>query len=217
MDTRIDKPRDTKSCFAAALSTDADTARAIDEVCERAGHQLGGGADLAMVFVSHHHGPEFAPVAAGICDRTGAKHLIGCTGEAIVGGGREVEHGPALSLWLAHLPGATVRSMHLQYAETPEGSTFVGWPDDLPQRWPERSTLFLLGDPFSFAADVKSLAHQRLILLREVLENLLQPLERRLPAQLFDDVALGFGDDEMMSDGATALAHNAADLNGPMD
>jgi small ligand-binding sensory domain FIST len=43
--------------------------------------------------------------------------------------------------------------MHLEYSETPEGSTFVGWPDALPQRWPEGSALLLVADPFSFAVD----------------------------------------------------------------
>jgi small ligand-binding sensory domain FIST len=139
--------------FAAALSTNVRTDQAIAEVCGQAGEQLGGPADLALLFVSHQHGPDFGAIAASIAERLDARHLLGCTGEAIVGGASEVEGQPALALWLARLPGVTVRSMHLRYEETVEGASFVGWPDDLPDDWPTGSALITLGDPFSFAAD----------------------------------------------------------------
>ncbi len=139
--------------FAAALSTEADTGRAIAEVCRLAGEQLTGPANLGFLFVSHHHGPDFESITAGIGDGLAVEHLIGCTGEAIVGGGREIEGQPAISLWLGQIPGVTIRSMHLEFEETPEGATFVGWPDDLPDPWPDGAALLLLGDPMSFAVD----------------------------------------------------------------
>ena len=43
--------------------------------------------------------------------------------------------------------------MHLDYRRTPEGASFVGWPDELPSEWPAGSALLVLGDPFSFPAD----------------------------------------------------------------
>jgi len=139
--------------FAAALSTNSDTRHAVAEVCRQAGEQLSGPANLGLVFASHHHGPDFEPVAAGICDSLGVENLLGCTGEAIVGGAREVEGQPAISLWLAMLPGVTIQPMHLEFEETPEGASFVGWPEDMPEAWPDGSALITLGDPFSFAAD----------------------------------------------------------------
>ena len=96
--------------FAAALSTCSDTTEAIAEVCSEAASALEARPDLAIVFVSHHHGPSFEAVAAGIRQRTHTVNLIGCTGEAIVGGSREVEGRPALALWLAHLPDVTIRT-----------------------------------------------------------------------------------------------------------
>jgi small ligand-binding sensory domain FIST len=140
--------------FAAALSTAIDTPRAVDEVCSQAAAQLGSTADLAVVFVSHHHGPPFAPLAAEITRRTQAGALLGCTGEAIVGGPREIEEGPAVALWLARLPGATVDPMHLSFERTPEGGTIVGWPDNVPSQWPAGSALLMLAEPFSFPADL---------------------------------------------------------------
>ena len=84
--------------FAAALSTEATTSQAIAEVCESALAQLGGPPDLAMLFISHHHGPAFEPLLKEIRRRTGVGCLLGCTGEAIVGPGREIEEQPAICL-----------------------------------------------------------------------------------------------------------------------
>ena len=83
----------------------------------------------------------------------GAKAVIGSSGEAIVGTAREVENEPAVAVWLACLPGAVVTPFRLQFERTSEGGTFLGWPDELMGAWPERSTLFLLADPFTFPAD----------------------------------------------------------------
>ena len=139
--------------FASALSTEADTSEAIGQAFRRAGEELGTRPDLAMVFVSPHHTGALEGLAADACDRLGTETLIGSTGESIVGRGREVEDGPAVSLWLASLPGATVLPMHLHLRQTPEGGTIVGWPDDLPPVWPEGTALLVLGEPFSFPAD----------------------------------------------------------------
>ncbi len=139
--------------FASAISDKADTSAAIDEVCETCSQQLDGPADLAVLFVSHHHGPDYAAMLSTIDERLHPKLLIGCTGESIVGTGREIEGEPAISLWLAQLPGVTLRPMRLNFERTPDGGTFTGWPDDLPPKWPTDSAMILLADPFSFPAD----------------------------------------------------------------
>jgi small ligand-binding sensory domain FIST len=138
---------------AAAISTESNTERAVEDVSRQALTALGARPTLAFVFVSHHHGPSFAPVARRIEATTRTEHLIGCTGEAIVGTGQEIEGRPAVSLWLAHLPGASVRSMRFEFEQTSEGGSFLGWPDDLPEAWPAGSALIVLGEPFSFPVD----------------------------------------------------------------
>lgn len=139
---------------AAALSTAADTQTAVAEVCQQAKEQLSAPAHLAFAFVSPHHGPDLAELAAALQAELGVECLLGCTGESIVGGDREIEQQPALALWLAHLPGVSIHPLHLEFEQTPEGGSFVGWSDDLPEPWPSGSTLILLGEPFSFPADV---------------------------------------------------------------
>ncbi len=140
--------------FSAALSTEPNTSRAIDEVCQQTVRALDAGCDLAVMFVSPHHQANFAELAARIQVETRAKIVLGCTGESIVGGTREIENEPALSLWLAELPGVRLVPMHLEFQQTTEGGTIGGWPRELPAQWGKDSALLLLGEPFSFPTDV---------------------------------------------------------------
>lgn len=135
---------------SAALSLAAETAAAVDEVCRAALAGLAGPADLAVAFASPHHGPEVAQL---LTRGLGSAVSLGCTGESIVATGREIENQPALSLWLARLPGVNIQPMYLEFERTPEGGTFVGWRDTGDQAWPAGANLLLLAEPFSFPAD----------------------------------------------------------------
>lgn len=145
-------PADTLQ-FAAALSTAKNSRAAAAEVCSQTASQLAGPADLAIFFTSHHHGPDFAELLEEMNARLGVRCLLGCTGEAIAGTAQEIEDSPAVSLWLARMPGVTLVPMHLEFQRTPEGGTFVGWPDELPEPWPKGATLLVLGEPYSFPTD----------------------------------------------------------------
>src|SRR5947209_4192644 len=87
--------------FAAALSTAAPAGRALDEVCSRAAGPLGGTADLAVLFFSADHVHSASEIFEGVQQRLAPRCLLGCVAESVVGDDREVEQGPALSLWLA--------------------------------------------------------------------------------------------------------------------
>jgi len=139
--------------FASALSTKTETNKAIEDVCRSAASQLGGPADLAVVFVTRDHRTSEDTLAARIASAVDTSCLIGCTAESVVGTGVEVEQQPAISLWLASLPNVSVIPMHLQFQQTSDGGTVVGWPDDLLQEWPAGASLMILGEPFSFPAD----------------------------------------------------------------
>jgi small ligand-binding sensory domain FIST len=139
--------------FSAALSTQANTQDAIKEVCREATARLNARPDLAMLFVSPHHAEKTRELAQFVCRAIGNESLLGCTGESIIGGNREIEGQPAISLWLASLPNSTVQLMHLNFQQTGEGGIFTGWPADLPEPWPSGAAMLPLGEPFSFPAD----------------------------------------------------------------
>jgi small ligand-binding sensory domain FIST len=139
--------------FGSALSTRPDTPAALAECALSAREQLGSAPDLAFLFCSHHHAADADRLVGQACDLLETESLLGCTGEAIVGTGREVENEPALSLWLARWPGVRTTRLKLAFERTPDGGVIQGWPADSAGPWPEGTFLLLLGEPFSFPAD----------------------------------------------------------------
>lgn len=136
--------------FAAALSNRPSLKSAIDDVCEAINANLGGQAPhLACVFVSHHHSGRFETLADELQSRLHAKVVIGCTGESIVGGGIECEEEPALSVWCAVLPGASLTTFQLSFEQTPDGVMCSGLPEDLGERPTETRAILVLADPYS--------------------------------------------------------------------
>jgi small ligand-binding sensory domain FIST len=73
--------------------------------------------------------------------------LFGGTAGAVIGGGREVEDSPAISLFAARLPATLLTPVRLEVVPTPDGPSLVGWPDH-----PD-GTMLLMADPFTFPAD----------------------------------------------------------------
>jgi small ligand-binding sensory domain FIST len=106
-----------------------------------------GPAGLAVVFSSGHHADSLGPLAESVRKRGLCRHVIGCTGESIIGEGREIEQSPALALWMIQLPGIELNARRLSIDE--DGVS--GWNDDRPDN--KDRSLILLGDPFSFPAD----------------------------------------------------------------
>ncbi len=128
---------------------------ALDEVCRPALEQLQGRPDLALLFFSPHHLGAADLLAASAQEQLGARCLIGCVGESIIGNDQEIEGAPALSLWLARWPTAVdLAPFHLALEETSEGYALLGWPDALEAADPARSAVLLLGDPYTFPVDV---------------------------------------------------------------
>lgn len=136
--------------FAAALSNRPTIRAAIDETTQAIAESLGQQKpDLACVFVSHHHAAEFGELAGHLQARLGARVLVGCTGESIVGGSVECEDQPALSVWCGILPGAELMTFHLTFEQTPDGLLCSGLPEDLEDRQAEARVVLLLGDPYT--------------------------------------------------------------------
>jgi small ligand-binding sensory domain FIST len=138
---------------ASSISTLESAEAALQEAGQSARASLGGRPDLAFVFISPHHLRAADRLAAQACEVLGTENVLGCTGEAIVGSGREIEEGPALALWLARWPGARLTPFHLNFERTPEGGVLKGWPETLAGEWAAGSFLLVLGEPFSFPAD----------------------------------------------------------------
>ena len=145
--------------LASAISTKADVYDAIEEACTAAGKVLGESqTDLALVFVTSPHAAspgaeeDFEGLPCEVQERTGTANILGCTAEGIIGGGREVEREPAVSVLLAHLPGVKIRPFTIQQADLEkmeDGSDFISTFGAAPS---EEPTFLMIGDPFSINA-----------------------------------------------------------------
>jgi len=140
--------------FAAALSLAVPTARALEEVYTQLENRLTGEPNLTVAFFSSHHADNAKKIARGLHKHLKPKCLIGCMGEAIIGGNQEIENDAALSVWLAEWDDRVQCSaFHLTPDMTPDGPTLFGWPDSLNESNPAKSIIIALGDPFSFPAN----------------------------------------------------------------
>ncbi|MGH9190485.1 MAG: FIST signal transduction protein [Acidimicrobiales bacterium] len=140
--------------FAAGLSEHPTSATAVEEAIGRVVEGLGraydngGPPDLALLFVTPPHLRGLDDIAAAVMSALSPGTLIGCAAVSVVGGSREVETEPAVSLWAGHT--GPVVPFHLTAAASPEGPVFAGWPDQVPG---DASALLLLADPFTFPTD----------------------------------------------------------------
>ncbi len=137
--------------FAAAMSEHPDPAVATGDVVGRVLAALGDpgiAPDLAMLFVTPIHAPAIEEIVATINATLRPKAMLGCAAVSVVGGDHEVERGPAISLWAGRT--GTVTPFHLTAGDSPDGLTFTGWPDSIPD---DASALLLIPDPFTFPTD----------------------------------------------------------------
>src|SRR4051812_42578791 len=105
--------------FAAALSTQPQTAQALAEVCAQVRASLPDTPDLAVLFFSGHHAEDAALLGRGVREQFQPRCLIGCIGESIIGNDQEVERTPAVSLWAAKFAApVTLEPFHLALERT---------------------------------------------------------------------------------------------------
>ncbi len=155
--------------------------------------------DLAVFFAHPQFIGPIEDILAAVRSRTGARHLIGCTGAGIIGTETEVEDGPALSLLVAQLPGAEITPWRITQEEMEEATGPEFWHFQLEIAPADNPQILLLADPFS----VQSI-------------QLVQQMGNAYPgAPIVGGLASGgrqpgdtrvFLDDEIYDDGAVALA-----------
>jgi small ligand-binding sensory domain FIST len=132
-----------------ALVLTADPGVAATQAVAQATSALGDTPpSLGVLFASAHFLASAQALVAAIAEQAGPLPLIGCVGEAVAGGSREVESEPAVSLWLGAELGP-VETFAMEYVRTKSGGAYGGYR--FP-REPEGAHL-LICDPYTFPAD----------------------------------------------------------------
>ncbi len=147
--------------FAAAFSTNSRLETALNEACGAVLDELDARVDVAFVFFSADYlatssaeGFSIQQLASRLVDQLGTENVIGCSGESIVANQYELEWQPALALWVASLPGASIAACHLEFQTPGSDAGFTGWSDELAGPCPEGAAMFAMSDPYSFPMDV---------------------------------------------------------------
>jgi small ligand-binding sensory domain FIST len=133
--------------FLSRLTLRRDTDAAVHDLCV---DLKSFEADLAIVFASHHFGPEFDDLVQGIHHTINCRNLIGCTGESIIGPTAEIERQPAVVLWVAQLPGVRLLPFVIDQEDVVAlGDDMSAWRERLGPAPDDQPGIIMLPDPFS--------------------------------------------------------------------
>jgi small ligand-binding sensory domain FIST len=137
--------------FGDGLGVSGDLVAAAEQAVAAALAPLSGRTpDLAVVFVAGSDPDLLAAAGERACALTGAVATLGCSAGGVIGGGRGVEDVSAVSVWAGVLPGASLRTFHLEVMPADGQAAVIG----LPEREPASDEVaVLLADPYSFPVD----------------------------------------------------------------
>lgn len=139
----------------SALSQQANALRALEDCVRKVRERRQDAPDLALLFPSVHHARYLDRLPSSLSKWLKPRAMAGCSGVGVIGDGREVESGPALSLLCAWLPGVDVSTFRLDGARMPG-------PDEAPGAWRRwlglgagagEAGLILLCDPYSIDSE----------------------------------------------------------------
>ncbi|MBI2340204.1 MAG: FIST C-terminal domain-containing protein [Deltaproteobacteria bacterium] len=141
--------------WVSTVSEEPSLEKAVPDAVGRIRKRLGNDRpNLVVVFVSEHYSEEYTRLPQLISEDLGEGLLIGCSAGGVIGGGREVEQRPGLSVTAAVLPNVELVPFCLETQDMPE-------PAEGPKAWEallhvsrdKNPHFLLLPDPFSFDAD----------------------------------------------------------------
>ena len=133
--------------FGDGLAQGADLVAAAEDAVAQATAPLGGRRpDLLAVFVCHPDPDEIGRAGARAMEVAGARVAVGCSAGGVIGDGRGVEARPAVAVWAAALPGATLTPFRLDASRTDTGLVVGGMPTNAGAD----EVGLLLADPYTF-------------------------------------------------------------------
>ena len=136
--------------WASAISESEKVEEAVSECAESIKSIVGNSPDLLFVFPSFNFSGQFKDISNALSKHFENSVIMGCSGNGVIGAGREVEHTPGFAMCAAELPEVEITPFHISDSDLPDG-------DDPPNKWENvlgvsresRPNFVLLADPFS--------------------------------------------------------------------
>jgi small ligand-binding sensory domain FIST len=189
--------------IGTGLSTTPDPRAAALEAASSAAAELRGlGCDLALVFVSGALLADPQTVLATIHEILAPDELIGCGAGGVIGHGREIEAGAAVSIWAANLgEDGVATAFHAAVEEIEAGTGSLTGMTDLTGA----AGAILLADPVTFPTDA---------VLRFLSEStpMLPLLGGLASGRTVNDETLLFIGEEVVDDGAVGLRLDGVEM-----
>ena len=130
----------------AGASSAADWRVAVDQAL----HGVPADGDLVFLFASYHHAERYPEIVSAVHERLRPRLLAGCSGQAVITTGREIEGGPGLTLLALSLPGASLTLKRVTQDDLDAGG------DALTERIPPPADVngwAVLADPFTIDSE----------------------------------------------------------------
>ena len=135
--------RTTDAQASAGVGFDADWEAACDAAIR--GLEVVQPPDLLLVFVDSRYGRHYVEIIDRLRSQTGARHLIGASGQSVIGSSLEAEEGSAIAVLGMSLPDAEYTPIRID----PDSMTddLFAPVEDGPQVW------LFFSNPFSIMTD----------------------------------------------------------------
>lgn len=135
--------------IGVGVSTARDPRQAAVEATAHARDELAGeAATLAVLLPSRAHTDAAADVLKAVHETAEPPALIGCVAQGVVAGRHEMEHQPAVAVWLAS--GLSTETFQLDFVRTGSGGLLTGYQFDRA----DRDLHLLLPDPYTFPSSL---------------------------------------------------------------
>jgi len=114
----------------------------------------GDAANLVVAFVAEHPHGDHERLPDLLAHEFPGALVVGCSAGGVIGGGREVEHRPAVSLTAAALPGVTLQPFHLEAGDLPAGADpLESWEKRFGTSASSSPHFLVFPDPHTFDAE----------------------------------------------------------------
>jgi small ligand-binding sensory domain FIST len=139
---------------AAGIGRSADWEEAFAQAAGAVTRQLdGAAAGVAFLFACSDYLRDFPALLARTREAVPAPLLVGCSGQAVIGGGSELEGEPALALLALSLPGAFLRASWVTQSDLELAQDAAVWHERTGVRPEQARAWFLFADPFTVDSD----------------------------------------------------------------
>ena len=135
--------------FASLSVTDDSIDRILSAVSRQMIDRLGEHVDLALIFPSSHFVKHAAGLGVNLRRAIGAKVMIGCCSEGVIGPQHEIEGEPAVAVVAAQLPGVAIQPFHIAGPDLMDLARAPMRFDDYVPASRDTRGFVMIADPFS--------------------------------------------------------------------